>query len=143
MNNLRQIVCMLLAGLVMMQPLVAHADQAYQEAVAVHEPVSLDTVKAKIKSKETFILYIGREDNQLSQQFAPKLKQAARASQKNVYYLNTAGIDVKVYKSFARKYQIKTPSYLGTFGGRKLLSYLTEIGKADEDQILHYLIGNE
>ncbi|MEW4353747.1 hypothetical protein AB1I63_02445 [Streptococcus pneumoniae] len=69
----------------------------------------------------------------------PKLNQANQGRLRKIYYLNTSGIDSKAYKTFAKKYQIKSPIYLAHFGQRKELSHLSNLENSTVEMIQEYL----
>lgn len=83
------------------------------------QEISLETAKAKIRTKETFYLFVGRPDNLDSQQALPQLEAVQDSSPQPIYFLNTKGINSRAYKAFGKKYQIKSPAYLAKFSNRQ------------------------
>lgn len=102
-------------------------------------PVSLDKVKTMIRQKETFYLYIGRQDFWQGTMAYQKVAQVATVSGQTVYYLDTKGIPTKAYKAFATKYRIKSPTYLAKFGQKQQLKQLTALENVSDDVILAFL----
>lgn len=81
--------------------------------------ISLTEATAKIRQKETFYLFIGREDNVDAQLALQQLEEATTQTGQTVYFLDTKGIDSKKYKAFSKKYAIRSSAYLSYFSNRK------------------------
>lgn len=101
--------------------------------------LSLEQVKLMIRQKETFFLYIGRQDLWRGGETYDKVAKVAERSGQKVYYLDTAGLAMKPYKSFAVKYRIKSPTYLALFGQKRQLNQLASLEEVSEEAILSFL----
>ena len=102
------------------------------------QTVTLSEVKEMIRQKEDFYLYIGRSDYWQADESYEKVVQAATQEEQTIYYLDTSGIDAKAYKSFAKKYQIKSVTYLAHFSQRKQLASLSTLESQSTETILAF-----
>lgn len=118
------------------------AETIAAEQVPSFQQVTLATVKAKIKQKEEFYLFIGREDNVEAQLAIGQLAQASQETGKSIYYLNVKGIDGRSYKAFSKKYNIRSTSYLSYFANRQQLAVYHNNWRAPREDLLAFLQGN-
>lgn len=105
------------------------------------QEVNLDTVKAKIRAKETFYLFIGRDDNVDAQLALAQLHEAETASAP-ILYLNVKGVNAQSYKAFSKKYAIRSHAYLAKFSNRKQIAVYHNDWRADITQLLEFLTTN-
>ncbi|MFA9414036.1 MULTISPECIES: hypothetical protein [unclassified Streptococcus] len=109
-----------------------------------HQPiqeVNLDTVKAKIRARETFYLFIGRDDNVDAQLAMAQLHEAETASAP-ILYLNVKGVNARSYKAFSKKYAIRSHAYIAKFSNRKQIAVYHNDWRADITQLLEFLTAN-
>lgn len=102
------------------------------------QEVSLDTVKAKIRAKETFYLFVGRDDNVDAQLALAQLNDLEEASAP-IYYLNLKGINSRAYKAFSKKYAIRSHAYLAKFSQRQQVAVYHNNWRADPSDLLSFL----
>lgn len=103
------------------------------------QQLSLDEVKHKIRQKESFYLFVGRLDNVDAQLAMGQLLQVQELSGKEVYFLDTKGIETKPYRAFSKKYAIRSMAYLSHFNNRQQVSVFHNNWRADISELLTYL----
>lgn len=103
------------------------------------QEVSLDTVKAKIRAKETFYLFVGRDDNVDAQLALTQLTQASQDKQVTIYYLNLKGINSRAYKAFSKKYTIRSHAYLAKFSQRQQVAVYHNDWTTGEEDLTSFL----
>lgn len=136
--------CYALLGLLLLILLVrpVAAEETFAEQEGLIHRITLEEVKVKIKQKDHFYLFIGREDNVDAQLAMRQLAQASQKTGRPIYVLNTKGIDGRSYKAFSKKYAIRSHSYLSYFANRQQLSVYHNNWRADDSDLLAFLQGD-
>ncbi|MGT2666830.1 hypothetical protein ACVRYP_05915 [Streptococcus rifensis] len=103
------------------------------------QQLSLNEVKLKIRQKESFYLFVGRMDNVNAQLAMAQLLQVQELTGKEVYHLDTKGIETRPYRAFSRKYAIRSAAYLSHFENRQQVSVYHNDWRADVTDLIAYL----
>ena len=111
----------------------------YKEAIQYVQKVSLSDIRSKIKNKEKFTLFIGRESCPYCQKFAPKLAVAIQKCNKIVYYLDNDSSERKEITKFAHDLDVKTVPNLSNFVHGSKVNQLDKGSKASVEEILDFI----
>jgi len=112
---------------------------SYKEAIQYVKKVSLSDIRSKIKNKEDFTLFIGRESCPFCEKFAPKLAIAIQKNYKTIYYLDNDSSERKEITSFAHELDVKTVPSLSNFINGSKVNQLDKGSKANVEEILDFI----
>lgn len=79
--------------------------------------VTLEEVKADIKAKKDFYLFVGRTDNRDAQLALAQLQEVSQTRGISIHFLDLKTVPSRSYKSFSKKYSIRSHAYLAHFSG--------------------------
>lgn len=128
-------ILLILAMLGLMVPVNHLAAQDLEPEQSHLQPISLEEVTQKMADKESFSLYVGREDSVATQKGKKILSSFLASKEQQVFYLDTRQIDHVAYRKYARRYKIRSTSYLAHFKGKKQVRRLGNLSQETAEEL--------
>lgn len=115
----------------------------YQKSIRELQEITLTDVEKKLHKQESFYLYSGRETCPYCQEFAPKLAQATKETQINVYYLNSEKLKKEEWRNFKATVGFRTIPNLTYFSQGQAIDRLQKGSQASVEEIKEFIGGDD